>query len=111
MRRNRRMELSTPAPRAKKRLPIPPEDQLLIDLGLPFRIEFDRRPSPEEMDRLLDLEGAQTRRILTARYGLGGGSPLTQEEVGVREGCSRQYIQQLEDRWRRLAVRLIRFWF
>lgn len=33
-------------------------------------------------------------RIITLRYGLGGGQPLTQREVAARCGISRSYVSR-----------------
>ena len=36
------------------------------------------------------------RRIITLRFGLGGGEPLTQREVAVKLGISRSYVSRIE---------------
>jgi hypothetical protein len=81
-------------------LPVQPWEKLLIDLGLPFRVTFDSPPPPEEREDLLMLDGSRTRDVISARYGLNGGPPLKQKELAARLGCTRQYVQQLEKRWR-----------
>ena len=60
---------------------------------------------PEEVAQqllLLDLEHAlldlpeRQYELLTLRFGLGGGAPLTLAEVGARLGISRERARQLE---------------
>lgn len=88
-------------------LPVQPVDRLLIDLGLPFRVQFDQKPTPEELEQLLTLEGEKTRRIISRRYGLLGHKPMLQRDVAALEGCTRQHIQAVEARWRDKARRLL----
>jgi RNA polymerase primary sigma factor len=67
---------------------------------------MDLSPSPEaaleswdenaevmsRMDRLDDRE----RLVLTLHYGLGGESPLTLKEIGLRIGITREWVRKLE---------------
>ena len=36
------------------------------------------------------------RRVITLRYGLRGGAPLTQREIAQRCGISRSYVSRIE---------------
>jgi RNA polymerase primary sigma factor len=47
---------------------------------------------------------AREREILTLRFGLGGGEPLTLKEVGRRLGITREWVRKIEKR----AVALLR---
>lgn len=45
---------------------------------------------------LHDCLDSRERDIIVLRYGLSGGSPLTQREVAARRGISRSYVSRLE---------------
>ena len=47
------------------------------------------------VDTLLD---ARERRIICARYGLGGRPPETQRQIAERCGLSRSYVSRIEKR-------------
>ena len=47
------------------------------------------------VEKLLDR---REREIISLRYGLGGGAPLTQREVSERLGISRSYVSRIEKR-------------
>lgn len=47
------------------------------------------------VDSVLD---DREREIICLRYGLGGGSPLTQREVAAKCGISRSYVSRIEKR-------------
>ena len=40
----------------------------------------------------------QERQVIVLRYGLGGGPPLRQREVGKKTGISRSYVSRIEKR-------------
>ena len=45
------------------------------------------------LDRCLE---PRERDILTLRYGLGGGDPMTQREIAAAKGISRSYVSRIE---------------
>ena len=47
----------------------------------------------EAMETCLD---AREKQVLTLRYGLSGGEPLTQREIAAAHGISRSYISRIE---------------
>ena len=59
--------------------------------------EIDRKILTEKMlrsiDRLLDT---RERQIIMMRYGIGGGTPLTQREIAQALGISRSYVSRIE---------------
>jgi len=54
----------------------------------------ERRDVLRRLDRLDDRE----RTIVSLRYGLGGGDPLTLKEVGRRLGVTREWVRKIEIR-------------
>ena len=48
--------------------------------------------------RRLDRLDARERAIVSLRYGLGGGAPLTLKEVGKRLGVTREWVRKIEIR-------------
>lgn len=58
----------------------------------------------EHRDALLRLRGMvaalppRERQVLTLRYGLGGQTALTQQEVAAQLGISRSYVSRIEKR-------------
>lgn len=50
-----------------------------------------------EIDELLDLLDEREHRIIDARFGLGGTTPMTLEEVGVEFGVTRERIRQVQN--------------
>jgi RNA polymerase primary sigma factor len=38
------------------------------------------------------------RKVIELRFGLGGGHPITLEEVGQQLGVTREWIRQIESR-------------
>ena len=48
------------------------------------------------MRRVRTLLSDREREIISLRYGLGGGVPLTQREVAGRLGISRSYVSRIE---------------
>ena len=59
---------------------------------------FDRISS-ERLRRLVDSElDVRERSVILLRYGLDGGEPLPQREVGKLLGISRSYVSRIEKR-------------
>jgi RNA polymerase primary sigma factor len=52
----------------------------------------DRRELSRRLERLDDRE----RAILTLRYGLGGGTPMTLRDVGRKLGVTREWVRKIE---------------
>jgi len=50
-----------------------------------------------ELDELLDCLDEREHRIIDARFGLDGATPMTLEEVGVEFGVTRERIRQLQN--------------
>ncbi|MGJ8678076.1 MAG: sigma-70 family RNA polymerase sigma factor [Akkermansiaceae bacterium] len=50
-----------------------------------------------EIDDLLDILDEREHRIIDARFGLDGTTPMTLEEVGVEFGVTRERIRQLQN--------------
>lgn len=48
------------------------------------------------MDKVKRLLTEREREIISLRYGLGGGDPLTQREVAGKLGISRSYVSRIE---------------
>lgn len=62
----------------------------------------DRMEVEDRLKRLKGLIGERLtdreREIITLRYGLCGGSEITQREIGHRLGISRSYVSRIEKR-------------
>ncbi len=59
--------------------------------------EIDRKILTEKMLRSVDhLLDKRERQIIMMRYGLGGGTPLTQREIAQVLGISRSYVSRIE---------------
>jgi RNA polymerase primary sigma factor len=54
----------------------------------------ERRQLLQRLDRLDDRE----RTIVSLRYGLGGGDPMTLKEVGRHLGVTREWVRKIEVR-------------
>ena len=67
----------------------------------PLEDDADRQMLKNAVDSLAERE----KSIITLRFGLGGGSELTQKEVADMMGISQSYISRLE---KRIIVRLRR---
>jgi RNA polymerase primary sigma factor len=52
----------------------------------------DRRELMRRLERLDDRE----RAVVTLRYGLGGGTPMTLREVGRKLGVTREWVRKIE---------------
>ena len=61
---------------------------------------LERVSSREELRRLCKAVDTvltdQEKKIIVARYGLGGGTPLRQREVAQHTGISRSYVSRIE---------------
>ena len=69
--------------------------------------DCERRDAAARLRTLVEQLPERERRLLTLRYGLGGGAPLTQQEVAARLGISRSYVSRLE---KRALTELARRW-
>ena len=58
--------------------------------------DCERRYAAVRLRTLVEQLPERDRQLLTLRYGLGGGAPLTQQEVAARFGISRSYVSRLE---------------
>jgi RNA polymerase primary sigma factor len=62
----------------------------------PFELLCDKNML-DEIVGLLDLLNGREREILSQRFGLGGGTPTTLEEVGKNLGVTRERIRQIQN--------------
>lgn len=69
--------------------------------------DCERRDAAARLRTLVEQLPERDRQLLTLRYGLGGGAPLTQQEVAARFGISRSYVSRLE---KRALTELARRW-
>ena len=69
--------------------------------------DCERRDAAARLRTLVEQLPERDRQLLTLRYGLGGGAPLTQQEVAARFGISRSYVSRLE---KRALAELARRW-
>ena len=69
--------------------------------------DCERRDATARLRALVEQLPERDRQLLTLRYGLGGGAPLTQQEVAARFGISRSYVSRLE---KRALAELARRW-
>ena len=69
--------------------------------------DCERRDAAARLRTLVEQLPERDRQLLTLRYGLGGGAPLTQQEVAARFGISRSYVSRLE---KRALSELVRRW-
>ena len=60
--------------------------------------DCERRDAAARLRTLVEQLPERDRQLRTLRYGLGGGAPLTQQEVAARFGISRSYVSRLEKR-------------
>jgi RNA polymerase primary sigma factor len=60
-----------------------------------------RKIMKEDLRKTLDGLPERERKIIELRYGLGGGEPMTLEQVGQHFGVTRERIRQMEIRTRR----------
>lgn len=58
---------------------------------------LDNKNMYGELDNLLDVLDEREHRIIDARFGLDGKTPMTLEEVGVEFGVTRERIRQLQN--------------
>jgi len=54
------------------------------------------RETREELEAALHTLNPRERKIITARFGLNGGEPLTLEKIGSKLKYSREYVRQLQ---------------
>jgi len=71
------------------------------EVSRPLEEDVERQLLREAVDRL----GEREKRIITMRFGLGGGRERTQKEVADLMGISQSYISRLE---KRIILRLRR---
>ena len=66
----------------------------------PFCMEeaVEREDAAAKLHRLVEKLPSRDRTIIALRYGLGGGSPLTQQQTAQALGISRSYVSRLENR-------------
>ena len=69
--------------------------------------DCERRDAAARLRTLVEQLPERERRLLTLRYGLGGGAPLTQQEVAARFGIARSDVSRLE---KRALTELARRW-
>lgn len=71
------------------------KDSLQYDFDMEKRIE--QQENKEKLHSLIaaSLSGRE-RQIIVMRYGLGGNSPMTQQQVSEILGISRSYVSRLE---------------
>ena len=61
-------------------------------------VAVDSKLRGEEILRVLASLSEREREVIELRYGLGGGEPMTLEEVGRHFGVTRERIRQIETR-------------
>lgn len=59
---------------------------------------LDREDQSLDLYKRLDRLDERERTIVTLRFGLGGGTPLTLKEVGRRLGVTREWVRKIECR-------------
>ncbi len=59
--------------------------------------ELDNKTLHNDLDGLLDLLDERESKIIDARFGLNGRTPMTLEEVGREFGVTRERIRQLQN--------------
>jgi RNA polymerase primary sigma factor len=62
----------------------------------PFELLRDKNLRGE-MDGLIEMLDAREKKIISQRFGLGGGKPKTLEDVGKDFGVTRERIRQLQN--------------
>jgi RNA polymerase primary sigma factor len=61
-------------------------------------VAVDSKLRGEEIQGVLSSLSHRERKVIELRYGLGGGEPMTLEEVGKYFGVTRERIRQIETR-------------
>ena len=72
-------------------------DIMSYDDDIIDRIDLENR-SRQLRTYVESLPEPRERQIITMRYGLGGGLPMTQREVAKKLGISRSYVSRIEKR-------------
>jgi RNA polymerase sigma factor (sigma-70 family) len=76
---------------------VPPLSERLADPGAASaEEELIRTELTQRMEDALSRLSGRQRRVLSGRFGLGGGPVLTLRELGAREGISRERTRQIE---------------
>ncbi len=71
----------------------------ILSDGSDIAEEVDLKINSERLRRYVtELLDPRERQIITLRYGLGGGVPLTQREVAQKLKISRSYVSRIEKR-------------
>ncbi len=70
------------------------------DRGDVHQQESDQRRTEETVRGMLDRLNDRERRILIARYGIGGAGPQTLEQIGRELRVTKERVRQLESRAR-----------
>ena len=62
-----------------------------------FEEDIDDRLGMEQLERLLENQAdSRELELIKLRYGIGGGTPLTQKEAAKKLGISRSYVSRIE---------------
>jgi RNA polymerase primary sigma factor len=97
---------------------LPDGQRRIIEKALSTRYRSDRGETPLEVvaeheEPLAGLEDAEdrdelrhrlerlsprARTVISLRYGLGGGKPMTLKEIGLRLGITREWVRKIEIR-------------
>jgi len=99
---DRQYSLVQRALRALHFVPGGSEELHKLDCEADWRTAPDDRMATEEdllfLKRMLDGLYEWEREVLTLRFGLGAGQPLTHRELGLRLGCSPEWASKLVSR-------------
>lgn len=91
---SRDISLSDPIESDRDGNPLTLGDLIADDSDLPALI--DRRLDAEKLGRLVAELPPRERQVVRMRYGLGGGAPLTQQQIARKLGISRSYVSRIE---------------
>ena len=75
-------------------------DLAILDVMLPDIVEeMEKQRLNQKLYELMEsVLSLREKEVLYLRYGLPGGTELTQKEVGKRLGISRSYVSRIEKR-------------
>ena len=59
-----------------------------------IRADYERKEEVEKLRALVKTLSGRERQIIVMRYGLAGGTPLTQQQVAGCLGISRSYVSE-----------------